>query len=86
MDGLSRVEVERLLTLEELDLAEVACGSGVQRWVGPGAAREVWSEIEPWLDDVEPWRPPPGAAGMQPYRAELWRGPDGRHVVLLVNE
>jgi hypothetical protein len=86
VDQLARVEVERLLTLPELEAVRVQCGAGVERWVDPAGARELWLEVEPDLEDVEGWRPPPHAPGAQPYRASLWRTPWGRHALLFTNE
>jgi hypothetical protein len=42
VDRLLRVEVERLLTLQELDAVRVECGGGVASWVGPADARGLW--------------------------------------------
>ncbi len=61
---LTRVEVERLLTLGELDAVQVDCGSGITEWVDPSGARRLWLGVEQDLQDVEGWRPPPGARGM----------------------
>lgn len=85
-DQLVRVEVERLLTLDELEAVRVECGGGVANWVGPTDARRLWLEVERDLDDVEGWRPPSGASGARPYRAELWRAQDGRHAFVFINE
>lgn len=85
-DGLVRVEVERLLALEELEAVRIECGGGVESWVGPADARRLWLAVEPDLDDVEAWRPPPGAPGALPYRAQLWRSQDGRHAFVFINE
>ena len=71
VDPLERVEVERLLAMQELDVVVIQCGSGVERWVGPNEASSVWLEVEPDFDDVADWRPPPGGPGAQPYSAEL---------------
>jgi len=85
-DQLARVEVERLLTLQELDAVRVECGGGVQSWVGPAGAQRLWLDVEADLEDVEGWRPPRGASGSRPYRAELWRARDGRHAFVFINE
>jgi hypothetical protein len=85
-DQLSRVEVERLLTLQELDAVRVECGGGVESWVGAADARRLWLDVEPDLEDVEGWRPPGDAPGTRPYRAELWRARDGRHAFVFINE
>lgn len=85
-DNLERVEVERLLTLKELDAVRVECGGGVQSWVRPASARRLWLDVEADLEDVEGWRPPEDAPGTRPYRAELWRAPDGRHAFVFLNE
>ena len=85
-DELVRVEVERLLTLQELDAVRVECGAGVESWVGPADARRLWLEVEPDLEDVEGWRPPPETPGAQPYRAELWRAEGGRRAFVFINE
>lgn len=86
IDTLDRVEIERLLTLGELDVAQVECGQGVTAWVGAAAARPLWLSIERDFWDVEGWRPPPGARGMLQYEAQLRRSEDGHHVILFVNE
>lgn len=65
---LERIEVERLLTLEELDAVRVECGGGVESWVGPADARRLWLDVEPDLEDVDGWRPPDRAA-VAPYDA-----------------
>ncbi|MBK8445482.1 MAG: hypothetical protein IPL41_01820 [Micropruina sp.] len=83
---LERVEVERLLTLGELDAVEVDCGAGINEWVGPGEARRLWLGIERDLQDVQGWRPPREAPGMRQYAAQLWRSADGHHVIVFVNE
>lgn len=83
MDSLTRVEIERLLTLGELDAVEIGCGAGVVSWVGPKEAQALWRRIEPLLYAVEfyPRSHQPGE-----YRAELWRAADGRHLMLFDNE
>lgn len=86
LDTLDRVEVERLLTLGELDAVQVDCGGGITEWVGPPEARRLWLGVEPDLIDVQGWRAPPGASGMQQYRAELWRTAEGHHAIVFVNE
>lgn len=86
VDPLQRIEVERLLELDELDVVVIQCGGGVEQWVGPTEARSVWHQVKPNLDDVEGWHPPPGAPGAQPYSAELWRSTEGRHLILFTNE
>lgn len=53
VDSLARVEIERLLTLGELDAVEIGCGAGVVSWVGPKEAQNLWRRIEPLLDEVE---------------------------------
>lgn len=83
---LTRVEVERLLTLGELDAVQVDCGSGITEWVDPSGARRLWLGVEQDLQDVEGWRPPPGARGMLQYEAQLWRSADGHHVIVFENE
>ena len=83
---LTRVEVERLLTLGELDAVQVDCGAGITEWASPSEARRVWLGVEQDLQDVEGWRPPPGARGMLQYEAQLWRSADGHHVMVFVNE
>jgi hypothetical protein len=83
---LERAEVERLLTLDELDAVQVECGAGITEWVGPTEARRLWLGVEGDLRDVEGWRPPSEARGMQQYEAELWRSADGHHVMVFVNE
>ena len=85
-DRLARVEVERLVTLQEIDAVRIECGGGVESWVSPSDARRIWLEVEPWLEDVEDWRPPSDSPGAQPYRAELWRAHDGRHAIVFINE
>jgi hypothetical protein len=85
-DQLVRVEIERLLALRELDAVRVECGGGVESWVGPADARRLWLEVQSDLEDVEGWRPPRGAPGSRPYRAELWRAQDGRHAFVFINE
>lgn len=84
--NLERVEVERLLALGELDAVRVDCGGGISEWVGPSDARRLWLDIEQDFEDVEGWRPPPGAGGMLQYEAQLWRSSDGHHLMLFVNE
>lgn len=86
VDQLERIEVERLLEMDELDVVIIQCGGGVERWVGPKEARSVWHEVERNLVDVDGWRPPPGEPGARPYRAELWRSAEGRHLILFNNE
>lgn len=86
VDALERVEVERLLTLGELDAVEVACGGGIAEWVGPDEARRLWLNIEPDLHDVEGWRPPPEAPGMRKYAAQLWRSAEGHHAIVFVGQ
>lgn len=86
VDRLTRVEVERLLTLQEIDGVLTQCGGGVDSWVRPSDARSLWLDVEPWLDDVEDWRPPPSAPGARPYRAELWRAENGHHAMVFINE
>lgn len=86
VDQLDRVEVERLLTLQELDAVRVQCGGGVASWVGPADARRLWLEVEPDLEDIEGWLPPSDAPGSQPYRAELWQAQNGRHAFVFINE
>lgn len=85
-DKLVRVEVERLLTLHELDAVRIECGGGVESWVDSADARRLWLDVEPDLEDVEGWRPPGGAPGARPYRAELWRARNGRHAIVFINE
>lgn len=84
--ALDRVEVERLLVLGELDAVRVDCGGGIVEWVGPSEARRLWLDIEPDLSDVDGWRPPSAARGMQQYAAELWRTSEGQHAIVFVNE
>lgn len=86
VDPLERIEIERLLKLDELDVVVIQCGGGIEQWVGPTEAHSVWREIEPNLDDVDGWRPPPGAPGARPYSADLWRSAEGRHLILFSNE
>lgn len=86
VDDLERVEVERLLTLNELSAVRIECGGGVAEWVPPNEARRLWLDIEGDLIDVEPWRPPFGAPGSQQYEAQLWRADDGTHVLLFTSE
>ena len=86
VDTLERVEVERLLSLGELDAVQVDCGGGIAEWVGPSEARRLWLSIERDLSDVVGWRPPPEARGMRQYDAELWRSAEGRHAIVFVNE
>jgi hypothetical protein len=44
-DQLVRVEIERLLTLKELDAVRVECGGGVESWVGPVDAQRLRSKL-----------------------------------------
>ena len=83
VDSLSRVEIERLLTLGDLDAVEIGCGAGIVSWVGPSEAKQLWRRVEPLLDDVEyhPLSHQPGE-----YRAELWRAEDGRHLMVFNDE
>lgn len=83
---LDRVEVERLLSLGELDAVQVECGGGITEWVGPSKARRLWLDVEGDLSDVHGWRPPAEAPGIVPYQAELWRSTRGHHVIVFVNE
>ena len=83
---LDRVEVERLLALGELDAVRVDCGGGISEWVGPSEARRLWLDIKPDLSDMDGWRPPSAARGMQQYAAELWRTSEGQHAIVFVNE
>lgn len=62
VDSLDRLEVERLLTLGELDAVQVDCGGGIAEWVGPPEARRLWLAVEPDLVDVQGWRPASGSA------------------------
>ena len=64
----------------------VDCGGGISEWVGPSEARRLWLDIEPNLSDVDGWRPPSAARGMQQYAAELWRTSEGQHAIVFVNE
>ena len=86
VDRLERVEVERLVTMDELDVVVIQCGRGVERWVGPTEARGVWHEVERTFADVDAWRPQSGGPGARPYCAELRRSADGRHVIVFNNE
>lgn len=83
VDSLSRVEIERLLALGDLDAVEIGCGVGIVSWVGPTEAKQLWRRVEPLLDEVEyyPLSHQPGE-----YRAELWRAEDGRHVMVFNDE
>ncbi|MFT4297209.1 MAG: hypothetical protein QM582_17545 [Micropruina sp.] len=83
---LERVEVERLLTLGDLDAVQVDCGGGIAEWVGPSEARRLWLGVEPHLQDIEGWQPPRGAGGIQQYQAQLWRSAEGDYVLVFVNE
>lgn len=67
-------------------MLRASSAGGVQNWVGADDAQRLWLEVEPDLDEVESWRPPPGAPGARPYRAELWQAEDGRHVLVFINE
>lgn len=84
--ALDREEVRRLLTLGELDAVQIDCGGGITEWVGPSEAERLWLGIERDLIDVQGWRPPPGAAGMRQYEAQLWRSAEGHHAMVFVNE
>mgnify|MGYP000862985546 FL=1 len=53
MDTLDRLEVERLLTLGELDAVQVDCGGGITEWVGPPEACRLWPAVEADLIDVQ---------------------------------
>ncbi|GAB3823046.1 hypothetical protein GCM10028820_34520 [Tessaracoccus terricola] len=86
LDVLSRDEVERLLSLAELDAVRVECGEGIAEWVDSNRAQEVWAKVKTDLSDVEEWLPPKGAKGTQPYEAQLWRAEDGRHLLLFTSE
>ena len=86
VDQLKRIEVERLLEMDELDVVVIQCGGGVESWVGPREAHTVWHELQRNLVDVDGWRPPPGEPGARPYSAELRRSPEGRHLILFNTE
>lgn len=86
VSSLERAEVERLLTLDELDAVQVECGAGITEWVGPTEARRLWLGVEGDLRDVEGWRPPSEARGRLQYEAELWRSAAGHHIMVFVNE
>lgn len=83
VDSLSRVEIERLLTLGDLDAAEVGRGVGIVSWAGPTEAEQLWRRVEALLVESvhRPLSHQPGE-----YRAELWRAEDGRHVMGVNNE
>lgn len=83
---LRRVEIERLLSLGELDAVRITCGGGVKEWAPPREARRMWTDLQGDFEDVPDWRPPSGAPGAFPYRAELRRADDGRHVIVFVDE
>lgn len=83
VDRLARVEIERLLTLGELDAVEIGCGVGVVSWVGPKEARSLWRRIEPLMDEVEFY---PLSHQSGEYSAELWRAEDGRYVMVFSDE
>ena len=85
-DALERVEVERLLSLCELDAVRIECGAGIADWVDAADAQRLWLEVERDFHDVAGWRPPPGARGSLPYEAQLRRAGDGRHVIVFLNE
>lgn len=86
VSSLWRVEVERLLTLDELETVTIDCGAGVTQWVGPKDAPRLWLAVERDLDDVVGWRPPPDGPGTRQYEAQLWRSADGHHIIVFVNE
>ncbi|MFT4228240.1 hypothetical protein [Micropruina sp.] len=86
VSGLDRVEVERLLTLGDLDAVQVDCGGGITEWVSPSEARRLWLGLESHLHDIDGWKPPRDASGMQRYEAELRRSAEGRYVLVFVNE
>ena len=70
--GLRRADVLRLVKSGEMPVATHDCGEGVG-WKPPNEASAAWASVEADFEDVEEWRPPAGAPGTLPYRAELWR-------------
>lgn len=85
LGGLTRIEVERLLTLADLPVVHVECGGGVTAWVTGAEAVALWGEVQVDFEDVER-RPPGMPSGALPYRAQLWQAVSGEHLMVLTNE
>lgn len=82
-DGLRRADVLRLVKSGEMPVATHDCGEGVA-WLPPNEASAAWASVEADFEDVEAWRPLPGAPGTLPYRAELWRALRGHGQALVL--
>jgi transposase len=82
-DGLRRADVLRLVKTGELPVATHNCGEGVA-WLPPNQASAAWASVEADFEDIEGWRPPPGAPGALPYRAGLWRALRGQGQALVL--
>lgn len=66
VDSLTRVEVERLIRLQELDVVRIECSS-LTAWVGPVEGRAVWLEAVSQLDDSEDWGQSPKPVSQYPF-------------------
>lgn len=84
VDSLTRIEVERLLKLQELDAVRIECAY-LANWVGPAEARDLWLQAETLLDADEDWGQSPSLSAGIPFRVELWRAADGRHAIVIID-
>ena len=80
---LSRKDIDAILRARELPVAVHSCGDGVH-WHSAAEGREAWAGVSADFEDIEDWRPPSNASGMQQYRAEVWRGSTGEARVLVL--
>ena len=79
-------EVNRHVRRGQIPFAVRECGAGLE-WFAVPEVPALWDRIRPDFEDVDDWRPPAGAPGAQPYRAQLWETIIGRdQVLLLTNE
>lgn len=84
VDSLTRIEVERLLKLQDLDVVRIECAY-LTAWVGPVEGRELWLQAVSLLDDADDWDQSPGQSASLPFRVELWRAADGRHALVILD-